>query len=60
MSKDTRPTQVLADLRRHYAPEFINRLDSIITFNRLSREVWRASRTCRHVRVVPDARGLVV
>jgi len=33
--------EILADLRRHFSPEFINRLDEVIVFNPLSREHLR-------------------
>ncbi len=34
--------EILADLRRSFSPEFINRLDEVIVFNPLSREHLRA------------------
>jgi len=34
--------EILADLRRHFSPEFINRLDEVIVFNPLTKEHLRA------------------
>ncbi|CCF59468.1 hypothetical protein KAFR_0H00590 [Kazachstania africana CBS 2517] len=35
-------TQVIEEMKRHYPPEFINRIDDILVFNRLSKEVLRS------------------
>lgn len=33
--------QVIEEMKRHYPPEFINRIDDVLVFNRLSKEVLR-------------------
>jgi ATP-dependent Clp protease ATP-binding subunit ClpB len=38
---DKTKVQVIDEMKRHYPPEFINRIDEVLVFNRLSKEVLR-------------------
>jgi ATP-dependent Clp protease ATP-binding subunit ClpA len=40
INKDVKQ-QVLDNLKRHYAPEFLNRIDDVVVFNRLSKRALR-------------------
>jgi ATP-dependent Clp protease ATP-binding subunit ClpB len=37
VESNTMKKEVMTDLRNHFSPEFINRIDDIIIFNRLSK-----------------------